>query len=147
MSGTTEPETTPEIVQARTPLPRRDPETFRTQRAKSLAASFRFAFKGLSYLLRSQRNARIHVGILGGVVAVGIFTGLSPIEWAIFAGMAGLVMYAEATNTALEAIVDLASPTYHPLARIAKDVAAAGVLMCAAAAVAVGALIFLSHWL
>ena len=138
-------ETRPE---AHVPSALEEAETYLTSvRATSLVGSFRYAFIGLAYLFRTQRNARIHVGLTLAVIVAGLLTRLGPVEWAVLTAMMGLIFFAEASNTALEAVVDIASPAYHPLAQIAKDVAAAGVLMAAIASVAVGALIFLSHWI
>ena len=75
------------------------------------------------------------------VIAAGIWLGLSRYEWAILLLVIGIVWIAEFLNTALEAILDIASPERHPLARIAKDVGAAAVLIAAVVAVAVGLLI------
>jgi diacylglycerol kinase len=72
------------------------------------------------------------------VIAVAVGFGVTPVEVAALVLAIGLVVVAEAFNTALEAVVDLASPSVHPLARIAKDVAAAGVLMAAGVAAVVG---------
>jgi len=106
-----------------------------------LARSFRFAFQGIAYLFRSQPNARIHLTITLAVVAVGLWVGLPARDWAVLAITVGLVLSAEAFNTALEAAVDLASPAPHPLAKVAKDVGAAAVTLAAASSVVVGLLI------
>jgi diacylglycerol kinase len=106
-----------------------------------LVASFRYAFYGLDYLFRSQPNARIHFGITTGVIIVGIWLGLAARDWALIAVAAGLVFTAEAFNTALEAAVDLVSPSEHPLAKVAKDVGAGAVTLAALAAVVVGLLV------
>lgn len=110
-------------------------------RAHSLLASFRYAFAGIGYAIRTQRNFRIHVLISACVVAVGVWLRISWEQWAILAVMMALVLHAELVNTALEAIVDKASPEIHPLAKIAKDCAAAAVLVTALLAVLVGLLI------
>jgi diacylglycerol kinase len=75
------------------------------------------------------------------VIALGLWLGLSRVEWAILALTIGLVWTAEFINTALEATVDLASPDIHPLARIGKDVGAAAVLVAAILSVVIGLLI------
>jgi diacylglycerol kinase (ATP) len=123
-------------------------------RADSLAASFRYAFAGLGYLLWTQRNAKIHSVIGLAAVTLGILLGLDRFEWLVLALTIAIVLAAEGINTALEAAVDLASPDYHPLAKIAKDVGAGTVLLTAIAAVIVGLLLFLPrllplalHWL
>ena len=93
-------------------------------------------------LLRSQANARIHVVAAALVVAAGFFFGISRGEWCAVVGAMGWVLTAEGINTAIEAVVDLASPGMHPLAERAKDVAAGAVLLAAAAAAIIGLLVF-----
>jgi diacylglycerol kinase len=106
------------------------------------ADSFRFAFQGLADLLRSQPNARIHLGIALLALGAGFYFGLSRLEWVAIVLCITIVFALEAANTALEYLTDLVSPQYHPLAGKAKDAAAAAVLLAAAGAVAVGGIIF-----
>ncbi len=103
--------------------------------------SFRHAFAGCWHVLRTQQNAWIHTAFSVGVVGVGLWLKLSTVEWAIIALTMGLVWTAELINTALEAIIDLASPDIDPLAKTGKDVAAAAVLVSAGTSVIVGILI------
>jgi diacylglycerol kinase len=111
------------------------------QRRGSIVRSFYFAFAGLSHLVRTQRNARIHV-ILGAVACgLAFYVGISRAEWAILIFTIALVLILEGLNTAIEAAIDLASPQIHPLAKAAKDLAAGMVLIGAMASVAVGLLI------
>ena len=116
-------------------------------RATSVAASFRYAFAGLRYLLWTQRNAKIHTAI--GVIAIvlGFAVGFDRYEWLTLVLTIAIVLASEGVNTAIEAVVDLTSPGYHPLAKIAKDVGAGTVLLTAIAAVIVGMLLFLPHLL
>ncbi len=109
--------------------------------------SFGYAFCGVRQLIRTEANARIHLVATVGVVGVGLSLGLSRYEWIAIVLCIGGVWAAEAFNTALEALTDLASPQYHELARRAKDVAAAGVLYMAIAATIVGLLVFMPHLL
>lgn len=111
------------------------------RRSRNRLDSFRYAFAGLFYMLRTQRNAWIHAAATVSVIALGLWLRLSPHDWAILALTIGLVWVAEFFNTALEAVVDLASPDIHPLARVGKDVAAAAVLVAAMTSVVVGLLI------
>ncbi len=104
--------------------------------------SFLYAFKGLLFLFSTQANARIHFLALSVVVAAGFFLNISISEWCLCSLCIGMVLAAEAMNTAIESIVDLVSPDYHPLAGRAKDVAAAAVLLTAISAAIVGGLIF-----
>jgi diacylglycerol kinase (ATP) len=112
-------------------------------RANTLVSSFGYAFAGLGYCLRTQRNFRIHlsIGLLGSIA--GLLFGLSLLEWAVFGVMVVTVLAAEMVNTMVEALVDLVTSEYHPLAKVAKDVAAGVVLLTAIGSVVVGTLIFL----
>jgi len=107
----------------------------------SLVESFRYAFAGLWHTLRGQRNARIHLSIAIMVIIVGIALNLNESEWAIISLTIGFVFVAELFNTVIEAVIDLVTEEYHPLAKQAKDGAAAAVLAAAMTAVAVGLLI------
>src|SRR5436853_3875624 len=108
-------------------------------------AGFGHAFNGLRYALRTQRNMRVHVIIALVVTIASILLHLSPIEFAlIFIAITG-VLIAEMFNTVMELCVDLASPQYHPLAKIAKDVAAGAVLVSAIFAVIIAFFIFGPH--
>jgi diacylglycerol kinase len=108
-------------------------------------ASFRYAFAGIGYGLRTQRNLRIHVAIAVAVGVAGLWLGLSWWEWTAVALSVGFVLVAEMFNSALEAIVDLASPGPRPLAKVAKDAAAGAVVLAALTAVVVGLLVFGPH--
>ena len=107
--------------------------------------SFGHAFRGLALLLRTQHNARIHALATVLVLAAGAFVGLSRFEWVLIVLVIAGVWATEAFNTAIEFLVDLASPEIHPLAGKAKDVAAGAVLIAAIASVIVGLLIFGPH--
>ncbi len=110
-------------------------------RHSGFLASFGYAFVGLWYVLRTQRNARVHLAVTTVIVALGLHLGLSPTQWAIIVLTIGMVLAAEFFNTVAEAAVDLATTEYHPLAKIAKDVAAGAVLLLAITAVVIGLLI------
>lgn len=103
--------------------------------------SFHYAFAGWWHVLRTQPNAWIHAAVTLIVVILGGWLHLSRTEWAILILTFTAVWMAEFINTAIEAVVDLVSPTPHPLAKTAKDVAAAAVLVGACGAVLVGLLI------
>ena len=108
-------------------------------------ASFGFAFRGLWYTLRTQRNARVHVIIAILAVVAGIVLRISAVEFAmIFVAITG-VFIAEIFNTVFELCVDLASPEYHPLAKVAKDMAAGAVLLSAMLSVVIGLFVFGPH--
>lgn len=105
------------------------------------ARSFVYAFSGLWFALRTQPNAWIHAIATGLVFALATWLHLSRMEWAILLLAIMAVWMAEFINTALEAVVDMTSPEFHPLAKTAKDVAAAAVLVGAGGAAVIGFLI------
>lgn len=111
----------------------------------SFIAAFRYAFRGLRYLLGTQRNAQIHCLIGACAVALGAFLDLARWEWLALILTVTIVLAAEGFNTAIESAVDVATASYHPLAAIAKDVAAGTVLICAIGAVIVGCVVFIPH--
>jgi len=107
--------------------------------------SFGHAFRGLKVLLQTQANARIHVAATILVVAAGALLRISPAEWALIAIAVMCVWAAEALNTAIEFVVDLASPDPHPLAGKAKDVAAGAVLIASIGSAVIGGFVFGPH--
>ena len=113
-----------------------------TQTTRVLLRSFGYAAAGAGYVLRTQRNARIEAVAAAGAVAVGIWLGLGAIEWAVLALTITIVLGLEVLNTLLEIAVSLASPEPDPLAKAAKDVAAAAVLVGALGSLAVGLFLF-----
>lgn len=108
---------------------------------RSRIASFRYAFQGWGYVLRTQRNAWIHSAIATVVFLIGWWLHLPARDWAVIILTAAFVFSAEFINTAIEAVVDLATAEHHPLAKVGKDVGAAAVLVAALAAVLIGLLI------
>ncbi|HLE22776.1 MAG TPA: diacylglycerol kinase family protein [Anaerolineales bacterium] len=114
-----------------------------SQRSTSRLRSFRYAFAGMVHVLRTQRNAWIHGVMTVVVVALGLWLRIDSGQWPPLLLAVALVWMAEFINSALEAIVDLASPGRHPLARVGKDVGAAAVLIAALAAAAVGLIVLL----
>ncbi|MXX27310.1 MAG: diacylglycerol kinase family protein [Caldilineaceae bacterium SB0668_bin_21] len=112
-------------------------------RAGSFWQSLAFALAGLRHALRSQRNLRIHIAIAVVVVIAGIVLRISRTEWAVVVTLIALVIGLELLNTAIEALVDLASPEPHSLAKVAKDTAAGAILVAALGSVAAGLVIFL----
>ncbi len=117
------------------------------KRSRSRWHSFRHAFSGLWYVLRTQRNAWIHATITIAVILLGSWLGLELYEWTLITIAICFVWLAEIINTALEAITDLASPEQHPLARVGKDVGAGAVLLASMTAIVVGLLILLPPFL
>jgi diacylglycerol kinase (ATP) len=113
----------------------------RDSTARRIALSFRYAFEGVAYVLRTQRNARIHGLISIGVVILGLWLQISATQWAVLVLAMMVVWVSEFLNTSLEAFVDLISPERKMPAKIAKDVAAAAVLVGAIGAIIVGLLV------
>lgn len=109
---------------------------------KSLINSFKYAFEGILTALKTERNMKIHFGFVGAVILCGIVFKMTKLEWMLCCICFALVISAEMFNTAIEALVDLASPEIHPLAKKAKDVAAGATLVTAIFAAIVGLLIF-----
>jgi diacylglycerol kinase (ATP) len=112
---------------------------------KNRLRSFAHAFRGLSILLQTQSNARIHLAATVAVVVLAIVLDVGTIEWAVLLLATSVVWSAEALNSSLEHIADRASPEWHPLVQKAKDMAAGAVLLAAMAALAVGILVFCRH--
>lgn len=107
----------------------------------SRAKSFHYAFEGWWYVLRTQHNAWIHALVSIAVVGLGLWLRIGLRDWAILVLAIMAVWITEFLNTAIEAVVDMVMPEMHPLAKVAKDVAAAAVLVGAIGAVLVGLLI------
>ena len=105
------------------------------------AKSFIYAFEGWWFVLKTQQNAWIHAVASVLVFGFGIWLKISLREWAIIILAMMAVWMGEFMNTAVEAVVDMAMPEKHPLAKVAKDVAAAAVLVGAIGAVLIGLLI------
>ena len=119
----------------------------RSQKSKwvKFIGGFGYAFHGLWYTLCTQRHAQIHILIAILAITMGILLHISALEFAIiFVAITG-VFTTEMLNTVAELCVDLASPNYHPLAKIAKDVAAGAVLVNAILAIVIGLFIYLPH--
>jgi len=107
---------------------------------RGLRASFAYAFAGLRHAWKSQRNFRLEC--YAGVMALGLslWLGVGLVEVLL---LILVVLSLELLNTALEAVVDLSSPTYHPLAKAAKDTAAAAVLVSSVLSATIGAVLLL----
>ncbi len=116
-------------------------KTFIKKRIKS----FGYAFQGIGNFIRKEPNAWIHCTAVVVVTSLGIYFGISATEWCIVILCFGLVLMAEAFNTAIERLVDLVSPDFHPLAGTIKDVAAGTVLLGAIAVAIVGCIIFIPY--
>lgn len=104
--------------------------------------SFGYASEGLVYLIRTQRNFRIHLLVALAAVTAGVLSGLNAVEWAVLILTIALVIMTEGLNTGIELAVSLASPERRPEAKAAKDIAAGTVLLAAIASVGVGIALF-----
>jgi diacylglycerol kinase len=105
--------------------------------------SFTFAGRGVWYVIRTQRNMRVHLVAAACAIAAGLALRIGAVDWACVIITIGVVMAAEALNTVVEALTDLTSPEFHPLAKTAKDAAAGAVLITSVAAVGVAVAVFL----
>ena len=110
---------------------------------KRLLSSFKYAFEGIVQTYKGEQNLKIHTFIAILVIVFGFFLKISLIEWFFCLLLIGLVLMCEFFNTAIEYVVDLASPKIHPLAKAAKDTASAGVLIMSLMAAIVGGIIFI----
>jgi len=112
------------------------------KKSRTLLESFNYAISGIMYSLKTQRNVRIHFLTALLVIAASSFFNFSAIELLIIFFTIALVIIAEMINTAIETTVDLVTEKYHPLAEIAKNVAAGAVLVASLNALVVGYIIF-----
>lgn len=108
----------------------------------NLAKSFSYAFRGLKFAIDNERNMRIHLVASLFVIQFGFLYGLKKYEWIYILIIIGLVISAELVNTAIEALVNMQTQSYTPLAKIAKDVAAGAVVVMALIAVIVAIITF-----
>ena len=109
---------------------------------KRLINSFKYASEGIKQSYKGEQNLKIHTFIAILVIVFGFFLKISYFEWLVCLLLIGLVLMTEFFNTAIEYVVDLASPRIHPLAKAAKDTASAGVLIMAIISAVIGLLIF-----
>ena len=103
--------------------------------------AFGHAFRGWAYVMRTQQNTWVHALAATMVFILGLWLGLPLRDWAVLILTIAMVFAAEFVNTAIEAVVDLAMPLHHPLAKVGKDVGAAAVLVAALAGILIGLLI------
>lgn len=108
--------------------------------------SFVYAFNGLKLFFAREHNVRIHLVVAIITIGMGFFVGVSPMEWVAIALTIGVVLAAEAVNTAVEYLCNFVSPQKDQRIKEIKDVVAGAVLLCAMAAVVVGLIIFLPYW-
>ncbi|AST92614.1 diacylglycerol kinase [Sutcliffiella cohnii] len=111
----------------------------------SLSKSFFFALEGFMYVLKNERNIKIHIIIAIFMILLSLYLNISKIEWVVLFLIIGGMVVIEIINTAIENVVDLVTEEFHPLAKIAKDVAASAALVFAVVAVVVGIILYLPY--
>ncbi len=114
-------------------------------RSPSVLQSFNFAFEGIIHVLRTQRNMRIHFLIATAVLIAALVVGVGRLELVVLLMAISFVLIAEMINSALEAGIDVATTSFDPLAKLAKDIAAGAVLIATVNAVVVGYLVFVDR--
>ena len=112
-------------------------------KTKKLINSFKYAIQGFLMSFRKERNMKIHFFIMIAVIILGFLLKISKAEWIICIILFGIVIAGEMFNTAIETTVDIAMPQKNPKAKIAKDVAAGGVLILAITSAVIGCMIFI----
>jgi diacylglycerol kinase (ATP) len=112
------------------------------RRHPSVLESFNYAFEGIIHVLRTQRNMRIHFAIAFGVLVAAVAAGVTRFELMALILAIAFVLIAEMVNTAVEHAIDVATTSFDPMAKLAKDIAAGAVLIASATAVAIGYLVF-----
>ena len=112
-------------------------------KSKKIQNSFKYAFQGFITALKEERNMKIHIFIMVLVIIAGFIFKISQMEWIICIILFGLVLFAELVNTSIETVVDMITPYKDKKAKIAKDVAAASVLVVALVSAIIGIIIFL----
>lgn len=113
--------------------------------ARNVIKSFQYALQGIVHSLATQRNMRIHFVIALCVMLLSLVLGVSRWEALLLFIAITLVIITELFNTAIEALVDMATEKYHPLAKIAKDVAAGAVFLTAGLSIAIGMTVFIPY--
>lgn len=114
-------------------------------RSRSLLWSFNYAIDGVAYALRTQRNMRIHIVAAILVLFASLFFKIERAEFLAVVFAVAFVLVTELVNTAVEATVDIATDTFEPLAKVAKDVAAGAVFVSAITALIVGYIVFFTR--
>jgi diacylglycerol kinase (ATP) len=113
-----------------------------TRRAPTIFDSFNYAFEGIIHVLRTQRNLRIHFAIAVLVLVLALVVNVTKLELIVLLIAIAFVLIAEMLNTAIEAAIDIATTSFDPMAKLAKDIAAGAVLIASVNALAVGYLVF-----
>jgi diacylglycerol kinase (ATP) len=109
--------------------------------------SFKYAFNGLRTFFLQEHNARVQLVTTLLVISIGIYFNITLLEWGVLILAIGIVLVAEILNTAIEYLADHTTKDLHPEIKIVKDIAAAGVLIAAFVAFAIGLLVILPHFI
>jgi diacylglycerol kinase (ATP) len=121
----------------------REPRRFSLSRR---VKSFSYALAGIGFMLRTQHNAWLHAVATAGVIGLAFHVDVSAADWRWLVAAMAMVWVAETINTALEYVCDIVSPDFHQSVKHAKDIAAGGVLIGAAAAAIIGVSTFWPYW-
>lgn len=100
-------------------------QNFKKLGFKRVLKSFKFSFDGLKYAYLHEQSLALHVIAMAVIISFGFGFKISPMQWVITLVMGSLILVAELFNTAIEAVVDMVTEEYHPLAKVAKDTASA----------------------
>lgn len=109
--------------------------------------SFRYALEGFVTAVTTERNIKVQLAVGVAAIIAGFTLRIDGLSWVLVILCIGLVIFAELVNTAIEAIVDLATQELHPLAKRAKDIAAASVFTLSITSAIVGAIVFIRAFL
>lgn len=130
------------ILEQLTSTARINPDEYSLITSRNRVVSLGYALAGWLYMLRWQKNTRLQAVASLLVMAMALWLQISALELAVIILTITIVWMAEFINAAVEAVVNLASPQYHEMAKVAKDVASAAVLLGVIAAILIGLLIF-----
>ena len=122
-------------------------QQFKKLSIKRIFRSFKFSFDGLKYAYLHEQSLTLHIVIMTIVIGCGIGFGISPLEWAITLVIGALVLVTELFNTSIEAVVDMVTGDYHPLAKIAKDTASAATFVASIIAAGMWLYVFVPRFL
>src|SRR3569623_1283673 len=123
---------------SRSTVATRCPQACHARWAPTILDSFNFAFEGIIHVLRTQRNLRIHFAVAVAVLILALIVDVTKMELIALLISVTFVLIAEMLNTAVEAAIDIATTSFDPMAKLAKDIAAGAVLIAALNAIAVG---------
>ena len=118
-------------------------QNFKQLGFKRVLKSFKFSFDGLKYAYLHEQSLILHIIAMSIVIACGVGFKITPMQWVIILVMGNLILVAELFNTAIEAVVDMVTEEYHPLAKIAKDTASAACLVANVTAAGMWLVVFI----